>query len=40
MEKKSYPTVKKRFIIGLSPALILLLAITVAVCLAYAFLNG
>ncbi len=40
MEKKSYPQVKKRFKIGLSPTLILLLLATVAVCLAYTFLKG
>ncbi len=31
-----YPKVKKRFVIGMSPVLIVLALITIAVCVAYA----
>lgn len=35
MEKKEYPKVKKRFIIGMAPALITVVLITIAVCIVY-----
>lgn len=36
MQEKQYPKIKKRFIIGMSPALITLALVTIAICLLYA----
>lgn len=35
MEKKQYPQVKKRFVIGMAPALIVLAVATIVVCIIY-----
>lgn len=40
MDQKTYPRVKKRFKIGIVPALILLISITISACLVYAFLTN
>lgn len=40
MEQKQYPKVKKRFVIGMVPALMTLAAITIAVCAIYAIVTS
>jgi hypothetical protein len=39
MEKNPPKKIQKRFVIGMSPALILLILVTVSICLVYAFLG-
>lgn len=39
MQKKSYPQVKRRFIVGMVPILITLVVVTIAVCVAYTMMH-
>ncbi len=39
MEKKEYPKVKKRFIIGMAPSLITLALVTIAVSIVYSLVT-
>lgn len=39
MQEKQYPKVKKRFVLGMVPALMTLALITIAVCIAYAVIT-
>jgi hypothetical protein len=39
MNKKEYPKVKKRFVLGMVPALITLALVTIAVCIAYTLMH-